>query len=191
MGFGKRLRKRVSRARRAVTAPVRKALTPIVGKRVAGVLANPGGAIVSAAHPVTSAYGKVLGSVYGIGFGGLVGARVIANRPDLGGKAGSDIARAAIQIEKPLLAAAGGLVAGGIGSSVAGGIGDAIAGDTGQVPSGRDFNSFGADSSPFGDAPAGAAGRKSLSSTTTTLILVVIGGTVLVAFVFAMKKRRR
>jgi len=128
MGFTKRLRKRVSRARRAITSPVRKALTPIVGKKAADLLSNPGGAVVSKLHRVTSAYGKVLGTVYGVGFGGIIGARAVANKPYLGGKTGAAIGRAAIQIEKPLAGLAGGLIAGGLGSSIAGG----AAGDRGR-----------------------------------------------------------
>jgi len=191
MGFGRSLRKRISKVRHAVTQPVRSALKPIVGKRIAGVLADPGAKIIEKAHPLTTSYGKFLGTVYGVGFGGILGARTIANRPDLGGKTGSKLGQVAIQIEKPLAGVAGGLVAGGLGSEIAGAGVDAIAGDTGGgVASGRDFNAFGDDSSPIGGGPVAAAGRTALSSG-TLLVFVTIGGTVLVVLVFALKKRRR
>ena len=189
MGFGKRLRKRVSRARRAITSPVRKALTPIVGKKAADLLSNPGGAVVSKLHRVTSAYGKVLGTVYGVGFGGIIGARAVANKPYLGGKTGAAIGRAAIQIEKPLAGLAGGLIAGGLGSSNAGGAAGAIAGDeSGGFPSGggRGFDSFvGADSSPSAPAPT-------RGGTNTTLFIVLgLGAVAVVGVLLAFTKRRK
>jgi hypothetical protein len=126
VGFGKRLRRRVSKVRRQVTAPVSKALTPIVGKSVANVLANPGGAVVSAIHPATVAIGKVDAAVYGLG-SGLVGAKYLSSHRDTVGGTAANLGTAAIQIEKPILGVAGGLVAGGLGSSVAGAIGEGIA----------------------------------------------------------------
>jgi hypothetical protein len=188
MGFGKRLRKRISRVRHTITAPVAKALAPIVGKSAASVIANPGGAVLSKLHPVTTAIGKVDAVVYGLG-SGLVGAKYLASNRRVVGPTAANLGTAAIQIEKPLLGVAGGLIAGGLGSSIASGIGDAIAPNE-APPVGRDFNSFGADNSPSDFAANAAAGGKATSSA-TLLILVVIGGTVLVAFVFALKKRRR
>jgi hypothetical protein len=186
MGFGKRLRKRISRVRHTITAPVAKALAPIVGKSAASVIANPGGAVLSKLHPVTTAIGKVDAVVYGLG-SGLVGAKYLASNRRVVGPTAANLGTAAIQIEKPLLGVAGGLIAGGLGSSIASGIGDAIAPNE-APPVGRDFNSFGADNSPLGGTVA--AGGSAVSSG-TLLVLVVIGGTVLVAFVFALKKRRR
>jgi hypothetical protein len=191
MGFGKRLRKRVSHIRKAVTAPVRKALTPIVGKNLATVISDPGAKVVSALHPITTAIGKFDAVAYGTIGGGLVGAAITrrsGNTSVFGGTGVNTIAPAAIQIEKPLLGVAGGLIAGGIGSGIAGAVGDAIVGgDTGVGgSSGRNFDSFvGADTSP-----AAAAGGSGTGWSSTLVVLIGLGGLSVVALLVAFTKRR-
>jgi hypothetical protein len=191
MGFGRRLRKRITHVRNFVTKPVAKALTPIVGKKLAVVIADPGAKVVSALHPVTTAIGKFDAVAYGTVGGGLVGAAVTkrsGNTSVFGGTGVNTIAPAAIQIEKPLLGVAGGLVAGGVGAGIAGAAGDAIAGSS-DPASGRDFNSFadvGADSSP-----GLFAGVKSGGNGGTILILVGLGAVAVVAVLVAATKKRR
>jgi hypothetical protein len=191
MGFGHRLRKRISHARRAITSPVRKALTPVVGKKLADTLSDPGAKVVSALHPVTAPYGKFLANAYGTVGGGLVGAAITkrSGNTSVFGKTGvNTIAPAAIQIEKPLLAVGGGLIAGGIGSGIAGAAGDAIVGDENPSGgSGRDFNSFvGADSPVTGFSASGGS-QFNITGVVVVGIAAVTVGFLLVAFT---KKRR-
>jgi len=183
MGFGKRLRKRAKRHLKHATGALKRAANPVksgidLSKKVTSTL-----------HPITSKYGKFLGTVYGVGFGGIVGARAVASNTKLGGVTGANVARAAIQIEKPLAAVGGGLIAGGIGSSIAGGAAGAIAGDeSGGLPSGggRGFDSFvGADSSPSAPAPT-------RGGTNTTLFIVLgLGAVAVVGVLLAFAKRRK
>jgi hypothetical protein len=190
MGFGRRLRKRITGVRKFITKPVAKALTPIVGKKIATIVADPGEKVVSALHPVTTAVGKFDAVAYGTIGGGLVGAAITkrSGNTSVFGKTGVDVvAPAAIQIEKPLLGVAGGLIAGGVGSGIAGAVGDAIVGGT-DPAAGRNFDSFvGADSSP--STPDGSPTRTGGSS--TVLILVGLGAVAVVAVLVASMKRRK
>jgi hypothetical protein len=182
MGFGKRLRKRVSHVAHAVTkigaAPIHTALKPVIGDKAASLLSDPGSAIIEKAHPLTTAIGKLDANVYGTIGGGLVGAAITrgsGNKSVFGGTGVDTIAPAAIQIEKPLLGVAGGLVAGGLGSSIAGAVGDAIA-PTMPAPNPQDFLDPG-----MGGGGGGGALEDGSSGSGSGLLLVAVALVLLLA----------
>jgi hypothetical protein len=117
VGFGGRLRKHFKKALNRAVNPIK------AGKDLSK-------SVTKALHPVTAAIGKVDAVAYGTIGGGLVGAAITkrsGNKKIFGGTGVDTIAPVAIQIEKPLLAVAGGLVAGGVGSKLGGLVGDEIA----------------------------------------------------------------
>lgn len=197
MGFhvGKRLRhvaRSVSHAARSVAKPVArvvpKSVTNVATRAFVPTKTIQSGVDVSkkvttTLHPLTSKYGKFLGTVYGVGFGGIVGAAAVARNKKLGGGTGAKVGRAAIQIEKPLAGVAGGLIAGGIGSAAAGELTNLVSGDTGTTTN-----------DALGDRLAAADAGPGASTSSvggTAVVFVVIGAVVFVGILVAVARRRK
>jgi hypothetical protein len=166
MGFGKRFRHTLHSVTKHVTQSIIKPTTIVksgvdLSKQVTKTL-----------HPVTAAIGKVDAVAYGTIGGGIVGAAITkksGNKKVFGGTGVDTIAPVAIQIEKPLAAVAGGLIAGGVGSSLAsagvnkiapaddigGGFSD---GGQGFPPGSNEFADSGGDTTSAPSSGGGSAG---------------------------------
>jgi hypothetical protein len=171
VGFGKRLRKHFKKA-------IGRAINPVK----AGV--DLSRSVTRTLHPVTTAIGKVDAVAYGTIGGGLVGAAITkrsGNKKIFGGTGVDTIAPAAIQIEKPLLAVTGGLLAGGVGSKLGSFLGDEIAPNDPAQPFTPPGFADGGDGGPF-------QAHSTRAPLDPMLVMVVVGGGLLL-LVLLLRRR--
>lgn len=176
MGFGRSLKKRLRRARKAATSVAKtasKVVVPIQSK----------GAVKSVVRGVEK-YGKAIGTGYALGLGGLVGAAAVKRSPGTFGKTSSNIAATLEPIERVTAVAAGtALGVGGLTSTVTNAISGSEAGDSTADFGGGSTGPVFATSSP---GPSAAA-----TGASSPVLWIAAGGLLVVVVLLAVLKRKK